>query len=103
MTNIVDMEDIVDMKNIANIMENSNLENLLQAAGEYVETNFVNINKIANDQHRWHERHSWYQNSKTCYKPLAETEQLTFPLLRFALWGNTCKHRGVDEWWYHMI
>ena len=52
MTNIVDMEDIVDMKNIANIMENSNLENLLQAAGEYVETNFVNINKIANDQHR---------------------------------------------------
>ena len=48
MTNIVDMKDIVDMKSIANIMENSNLENLLQAAGGYVETNFVNINNIAN-------------------------------------------------------
>ena len=50
MTNIVDMEDIVDMKSIVNIMENSNLANLLQAGNGYVvvQTNFVNINNIAN-------------------------------------------------------
>ena len=72
MTNINDVKDIVHMKGIT--VQVKSKKTVTSCWRIYRDQLCQHQQHSQYDQRRWHERHSRYEISKTCYKLLAENE-----------------------------